>query len=207
MAVITISRQFGAGGKTLGKLVAKKMGYSLADEDIIQKVADKVNVSKDCVKFIEQEAGGTLLKFMSGLVAKNYIERILGVDKGHIDEEVYVDALREIITHAAREDNVVIVGRAGQYILQDHPKAFHVLLVAEKEDRIKFMEKHYSLSRTEAENVVDVYGKRRTNLYRMFGKQDYDQPSLYHIVLNMSKLNMDMDRAAELVTGMISCPA
>ncbi|MGE0087564.1 MAG: cytidylate kinase-like family protein [Desulfococcaceae bacterium] len=204
MAVITISRQFGAGGRTLGKLLAKKMGYTLADEDIIQKVADKVNVSKDCVKSVEQEAGGPLLKFMSGLVAKNYIERILGGDKGYIDEEVYVDALREIITHAAAEDNVVIVGRAGQYILQDHPKAFHVLLIAKKEDRVKFMEKHYRLSRSEAEKVVDVYEKRRINLYRSFGKQDYEQPGLYHMVLNMSK--MDMDMAEDLVYRMVSRP-
>jgi len=205
MAVITISRQFGAGGRTLGKLLAKKMGYTLLDEDLIQKVADKVNVSKDWVRSIEQEAGGTLLKFMSGLVAKNYIERILGGDKGYIDEEIYVDALREIISQAAAEGNVVIVGRAGQYILQDYPGAIHVLLVAEKEDRLKFMEKNYSLSRQEAENVVDVYEKRRINLYRIFGKQDYDRPGLYHMVLNMSR--MDMDKALELVTGMLSCPA
>ncbi len=204
MAVITISRQFGAGGRTLGKILSKKMGYALVDEDIIQKVADRVNVSKDCVKSIEEEAGGKLLKFMSGLVAKNYIERILGGDKGYIDEEVYVDALREIITQAAAEDNVVIVGRAGQYILQDHPGAFHVLLIAKKEDRLKFMEKNYRLSRPEAEKVVDVYEKRRINLYRSFGKQDYDMPDLYHMVLNMSRLDMDM--AEDLVTRMVSRP-
>ncbi|MEZ4526306.1 MAG: cytidylate kinase-like family protein [Desulfobacterales bacterium] len=204
MAVITISRQFGAGGRTLGKLLAKKMGYTLVDEDIIQKVADRVNVSKDCVKSIEEEAGGKLLKFMSGLVAKNYIERILGGDKGFIDEKIYVDALREIITQTAAEDNVVIVGRGGQYILQDYPGAFHILLIAKKEDRLKFMEKNYRLSRPEAEKVVDVYEKRRINLYRSFGKQDYDMPDLYHIVLNMSRL--DMDTAEELVTRMVSRP-
>lgn len=202
MAVITISRQYGAGGKTLGQLIAKKLGYTFFNEDIIQMVADKANVSKDWVKDIEKEAGGGLQKFMSGLISKNYLERILGKEKGFLDEEIYVDILHKVIAKIAEEDNVVIIGRGGQYILQDHPDAFHVLLIAEKLDRINFMKKHYNLSYGEATQVVDVQGRRRTKLYKMFGKKDYDQPELYHVVLNMTKLSMD--EASEFVYRMVA---
>ncbi|GBC60822.1 cytidylate kinase-like family protein [Desulfonema ishimotonii] len=202
MAVITISRQFGAGGKTLGKVLAKKLGYELVDEDIIQMVADKANVSTDWVESTEKEAGGKLLKFMSGLISKSYVERILGDDKGYMDEEIYVNALRDVIQQVAKEDNVIVVGRGGQYVLQDHPGAFHVLLIADMADRITFMENHYDLSHEEAKRVVEQQGSRRANLYRKFGKEDYDLPNLYHVVLNMSKL--DMDKASDFIFRMVS---
>lgn len=191
MAVITISRQFGAGGKTLGEMVAKELGYQFVDEEIIYLVAKKAKVSTHWVESIEKEAGGKLLKFMSGLVRKSFVERILDDKRGYIDEEIYVDLLNKIITQIAEEGNAVILGRGGQYILRDAEDAVHVLLIADMEDRIKFMEERYDLSRTQAIQTVNREDKRRVNLYRKFGKEDYDQPELYHLVLNRSKLDLD----------------
>lgn len=201
MAVLTVSRQFGAGGRTLGKHVAEKMGFTLIDEDMVGKVAERAKVSKNWVRSIEKEAGGSLLKFMSYLVPQRYVNQILDDTRGYIDEEVYVSTLTEIINELAREDNCVIVGRAGQYILRDHPTAFHVLLVAEMPDRINFMVDHYKLKPEEAKTVVRVREKRRVNLYRKFGREDYNDPHLYHFVLNMSKLSMD--QASDLVCELI----
>ncbi|MDY7036568.1 MAG: cytidylate kinase family protein, partial [Thermodesulfobacteriota bacterium] len=60
MAVITISRQFGAGGKTLGEMIAKELNYRFLDETIIQEISKKAKVSKDWVKSVERTAGSTL---------------------------------------------------------------------------------------------------------------------------------------------------
>ena len=201
MAVLTVSRQFGAGGRTLGKHVAEKMGYTLIDEDMVGKIAERAKVSKNWVRSIEKEAGGSLLKFMSYLVPQRYVNQILDDTRGYIDEEVYISTLSEVINELAKEDNCVIVGRGGQYILRDHPTAFHVLLVAEMPDRINFMVEHYKLKAEEAKTVVRVREKRRVNLYRKFGREDYNDPHLYHFVLNMSKLSMD--QASDLVCELI----
>jgi len=189
MSVIVISRQFGAGGKTLGEMVSQKLEYTFVDNEIIQMVAKKAKVSRNWVESIEKEAGGKLLKFMSGLVRKSFIERILDNQRGYIDEEIYVDLLHEIISQIAEEGNVLILGRGGQYVLRDHSNVFCVLLIAEKADRIRFMEEHYDLSPAQALQSVNREDKRRVNLYRKFGKENYDQPDLYHLVLNMSKLS------------------
>ncbi|MDF1591238.1 MAG: cytidylate kinase-like family protein [Desulfobacterales bacterium] len=194
MAVITISRQFGAGGKTLGDMVAKKMNYSFVDNEIIQMVAKKAKVSTHWVESIEKEAGGKLLKFMTGLVSKNLVERILDEKRGYIDEEIFVDLLNKIIVQIADEGNAVILGRGGQYILRDREDTFHVLLIAHLNDRIRFMEEHYDLSTAQATQAVNREDKRRSNLYRKFGKEDYDHPDLYHLVLNMSKLTLEKAR-------------
>ncbi|MDM8524278.1 cytidylate kinase-like family protein [Desulfococcaceae bacterium HSG8] len=194
MAVITISRQFGAGGKTLGKMISAKLGYTLVDNEIIQMVAEKAKVSTDWVESIEKEAGGKFLRFISGVVPKSLVDRVLDEKRGYIDEEIYVDLLHNIISKLADGGNVVIVGRGSQYILKDHKDTYHLLLIGEKDDRVKFMEDHYDLTPRQAQQIVDMEDKRRINLYRKFGKKDYDHPELYHLVLNMSKINLDTAR-------------
>lgn len=202
MSVITISRQFGAGGKTLGKMISAKLGYTLVDNEIIQMVAERTKVSSNWVESIEKEAGGKFLNFISGVVPKSLVDRVLDDKRGYIDEEIYVDMLHEIIRRLADEGNVVIIGRGGQYILKEREDTLHLLLIGEKSDRVKFMEKNYNLSPKQALQAVEMDDKRRLNLYRKFGKKDYDHPDLYHIVLNMSKLSLES--ACEMVYKLIS---
>ncbi len=191
MAVITISRQFGAGGRTLCQMIAKKLDYRFLDDLIIQEILKKVRVSEDSVKSIERSAGGMLERFLSGMLSRSYMERITGNDKGYIDEVIYVDVLFEIITEFAKQNNVVIMGRGGQYVLSDFKGAYHILLVATKEDRIKFMRRYYNMSTEKAKQAVSQGEKRRANLYRKFGKENYNQPHLYHLVLNMSRCTLE----------------
>jgi cytidylate kinase len=201
MAVITISRQFGAGGKTLGSLIAQKLGYTFIDDAIINKVAEKVKVSDDWVHSIETEAGGKLMNFISKLVSKSFMERILDESKGYIDEEVYIDALKEVFDKFAEEGDCVILGRGGQYFLRNREDTFHVLMLAELEDRIKFMENHYNLLPTDARNAVMTRDKKRHNLYMKIGNENFESPGLYNITLNMSRLNMN--KAAEIVCALV----
>lgn len=202
MAVITISRQFGAGGKTLGNKLAEDLGYEFADNDILAKVAEMANVSTHWVETVENEAGGKLSRFISRMVSKPMVERILKEERGYIDEEIYLDYLVLIIAQIADEGNVVILGRGSQYILDDHPDAFHVLLIDEYDNRVTFIEEHYEVSRSDAAAWVSREDKRRRNLYQKFGKTDYDDPFLYHLVLNMGR--MDLDKAHRLILRLVN---
>ena len=200
MAVITLSRHFGAGGKTLGTMVAKKLGYVLLDDEIIKLVAEKAK-SSDWMDALEKESGGKLLPYISGLVPKGRMEMILDEKKGGVDEVISVDILQKLMLQIAEEGNAIIVGRGGQYLLRDHKDAFHVMLVADLEDRVQFMEERYNLSLKKALQVVNRQDKRRQNFYRLLGKVDYDQPDIYHLVLNMSKLSLE--KACELLTTLV----
>ena len=191
MAVITISRQFGAGGITLGKMLAEKFDYTFADTEIIKMVAEMANVSTNFVETVEKEAGGKFSKFISKMISKPLVERVLKDERGYIDEEIYLDYLVLIIAQMADDGDVVILGRGSQYILNDHPDAYHILLIDTLENRIKFMQKNYELSKSRATQVVRNEDKRRFNLYRKLGKTDYDNPELYHLVLNRSRVNLD----------------
>jgi cytidylate kinase len=202
MAVITISRQFGAGGKTLGKMIADNMGYSLVDEDIIEKVAQEYNVSEENIKSIEQEAGGNILDYIGRVSPwKRFMDRSLTDKEGYIDGFKYVELLYKIIGKIADEGNVVIVGRGGQYVLQTYPSAFHFLFIANRDDRIKFIQDRYEMSYTKAVSVVQNMEKRRANLYRYYRRKDYNSLNLYHMTLNMSLVSIE--KARDLVSRLV----
>ncbi|MGD9366710.1 MAG: cytidylate kinase-like family protein [Desulfobacteraceae bacterium] len=191
MAVITISRQFGAGGKTIGKMVSEKLGYTFVDEDIIQIIAEKAKVSPGWVESVEKEAGGRLSRIVTRMVSKPLVEKVLKDEYGYIDEQIYIDYLVVIIAQMAEEGDVVFLDRGSQYILNDHPDAFHFLLINTFANRIKFMMDKYDLTEQKATQVVKSEEKRRLNLYKKIGKQDYDQAQLYHMVINMAKVDLE----------------
>jgi len=193
MPVITISRQFGAGGRTLGNNLASRLGYTVVDEDVIEQIAQKANVSPEWIKSLEQEAGGSLQRYFSGLksVRESYLYKAVIDKQGYIDGHRYVELLYEIIPQLANRGNVIILGRGSHYILQNRPNTYHFLLVARHEDRIQFLCQNYDIDQNKAQQIVSRQDKIRTNLYRYFGKEDYNSPFLYHTVLNMSQLSLD----------------
>jgi len=203
MAVITISRQFGAGGRELGKRIADKLAYYYVDEDILEMAAQEVQVSPELKKIIEMEPGGKVQRYISKLnpFGQSLMERPLNDKQRYIDGFKYVELMHSIITRIAEEGNAVIIGRGGQYILQDFESAHHLKLIANEKDRIKFIVDKYNFSHKRAVQVVKGMQKRRVNLYSFFGRKDYDDLSLYDLTLNMSKLSMD--EAQELVYELV----
>ena len=195
MSIITIARQFGAGGKTMGSRVAKRLGYNLVDEEIVELIAQEANIEPEWVDSVAREAGTEKflkrMMFKFGPYRKGYVNVATEADPGFFDGNLYISLLHKIMPRIAEQDNVVIIGRGSQYILADYPDTYHFLLIADPEYRIKFMMDHYNLDRKQAQVVVDKQSKRRLNLYRYFGRTDYDQPAHYHIVFNMNKIAMD----------------
>ena len=202
MAVITISRQFGAGGKTIGKKVAQKLGYTFIDEDIVQLIAEKAKVSPGWVESVEKEAGGRLSRIVTRMVSKPLVDKVLKDDYGYIDEQIYIDYLVVLIAQMAEEGNVVFLDRGSQYILNDHPDAYHILLINTFDNRVKFMVERYDLTEQRATQVVKSEEKRRVNLYKKIGKQDYDHAQLYHVVINMAKV--DLEDAVDTIVNMVT---
>jgi len=202
MAVITISRQFGTGGKALGMMIADELGYDFADNDIIQRLAKEANVSAKWIRSFEKEAGSNLSRFISKMVSKRWLDRVLSDERGYLDEQIYLDYMVLIIAQIADEGNVVILGRGSQYILDDHPDAFHIFMTDEFEHRVKFMMERHDMTEGSAIRLVKNEDQRRKQLYQNLMKKDFNDPALYHLVLNMGKI--DLPRALKIVHAMVN---
>ena len=204
MSVITISRQFGAAGKTFGRQLADILGYYYVDEDIIERAVVEAYVSPEGRKIIESEPGDKLRKFISKLnpFGTSLMELPLSDKERYIDGFKYVELLNLIIPKIAKDGNAVIVGRGGQYILHTFAETYHLLLIANEEDRINFIEENYRVSRTKAVQMIKRMDKRRANLFSYFRRKDYDDPAIYNLVLNMSLVSIE--KAQDLVYKLIN---
>lgn len=203
MAVITISRQFGAGGWTLGERLSKRLGYRYVHEDMIKEVAAKAKVPHTRIKTIEKGGASKLMKFLDRIVTTSYVDRILSDKYGFVDEKTYVDVVRNIIQELHEEGNVVIIGRGSQYILGGYADVWRLLLVGDLDYRINFVMNRFRLSRSEAENAVKRRDQIRSRFLNFFSEADtHNAPLSYDLVLNMTRLSME--KAEEMVVTLIS---
>ena len=193
MAVITISRQYGAGGQTLGRLLADRLSYTFADSGTIQRFAREINSPAGRPVSFGRKAGQRITQ----LAATFPENKATSGQPGDRNGQMFLEHLVLIIAQIADEGNAVIMGRGSQYILADHPDTRHVLLINTVENRIRFLMKKNDLPERQATRQVQDEDLRRADLYRKLGKQDYDHPALYHLVLNMAR--MDLPTALDLM--------
>ncbi len=191
MAIITISRQFGSGGRTLGEKVAEKLGYEFLDDAIIQELSRRVVADKEAIADMKKNGSGLFSRLLSTMSGRSYMERLASDKSGAIEDAIYADALQDVINELAAHDNVVLLGRCSHFVLDGHPEAIHFLLVADKAQRVRFMQRHYNLSESQAYQEVLAGEKRRKQVYAKMGCTDSDDPYDYHMVLNMSRLSME----------------
>ena len=202
MAVITISRHFGAGGRTLGRRVANRLGYRYVDEDIIRQIALKAKVSRAQVRSFEKDGTTKLMKFLDKIISTDYIHRLTEDKYRYIDESMYLDAVREVIRDFYEKDNAVIIGRGGQFILQGYDHAYHILLVADMETKIRFLGKHYRLGEPDAKKAVERANDIRKRFLTIFAPPEmHDNPLVYHLAINMSRVTLEV--AEELVVRLV----
>lgn len=192
MAIITISRQFGAGGWTLGEKLRNRLGYACINEDMIKEAASKLNVSEGQISSFEKDGASKLMMFIDKMINTSFIDRHISDRYGYVNEKSYVDVVRKIIIELYEKGNTIIIGRGSQFVLKDYPGTFHFLLVQELESRIKFMMEKYDLSRSEAEKTIKQRDQIRERFLGFFADKEYaDNPLNYNMVFNMGRLKLE----------------
>jgi cytidylate kinase len=107
------------------------------------------------------------------------------------ERKKYIAFLNRIMTTMAWEGGYVLLGRGSQLVLKDHPKAFHILLVAEYEHRLRFMMEHYQLDEPQARKLIKEKERQRASVGTNIFETDINDPKLYHLILNTSRIPMD----------------
>ena len=202
MGVVTISRQFGAGGWTLGKKLCERFGFGLVTEEVIDSLARVQKVSPDWLKAVEMEATSKLLDAISSVVSTGLFYRSPSPEAEGYERKRYIEFLSHVMGEMADRGGYVIVGRGAQFVLRHHPKALHVMLAAEYEDRVQFLVKNYDLSLSEAEESVKEKERQRGSVASRIFQTDVNDPKLYHVILNTSLLPFDW--AVETVIDLVS---
>ena len=201
MAVICISRQFGAGGRTLGIKVAERLGYRLADHELMEKVSKELGISKEWFAVTEREGHGEGSLVSTRTVAK-ILNRIRGGDNDPDDLEAKVlGSFRRLIPETAAQGQVVFVGRGSQFYCKEAKDLIRILLVAPAEWRENFLIENHRLSAEEARTTIKDWDKNRSAFLKNITDRDPDDPSLYDLCLNTGHISMD--RAESLICELV----
>ena len=190
--LITISRQFAAGGSQVAKRVAESLGWRLIDDELVDRVAERAGVSREEVAALEERAP-TFIERLARLTALELPELFLPTaeaveefGEGHI-----VKITRALVEEIAAEGRCVVVGRASAAVLARSADTLHVRLVAPREQRIRVATERLGLDPAEAPRIVDERDANRARYHREYYDRDWNDPVHYDMVLNAGRLGFD----------------
>ena len=180
--IITISREFGSGGRFIGEEVAKKLGIKYYDKDIIGQIAEKSGFSP---KYIQENAE---LSPKKGLFAYAFAGRDI---TGKSVEDMVYEAQRKVIMEIAEKENCVIIGRNADFILKDREDVLNVFIHGDEPEKVKRICKLYHVTETDAIKMMADIDKRRMTNYRFYTDQKWGMAGNYTLSLNSSQLGYD----------------
>ncbi|HTK55368.1 MAG TPA: cytidylate kinase-like family protein [Gemmatimonadales bacterium] len=199
--LVTISRQFGAGGSSVAELVAQRLGWSLVDNDLIDRVAARAGLTPKEVAEQEETAPGLLEKIVTALAASS--QEILTPASAEslkpMEEPRLVQVTEKVVEELAAQGRVVLVGRAATAVLAGTHDAIHVRLVAAKGHRIGVVAAREGIDAAAAEAAIDKTDANRARYHREYYRRDWSDPAQYHVTLNTGILGYDA--AADLIVS------
>ena len=178
--VITISREFGSGGRTIGKKVAEKLGIPCYDSEIIQEMAKETGFAPDYVKEAGEYAPGSFLS--SALFNRMF---------GPTHEDILWEHQCNTITALAEKGPCVIVGRCADYILQDKADCLKVFIHADMKFRAERIVKVYGEREQSPEERLRDKAKRRAAYHRFYTNMKWGHAQNYHLTLDSGVLGLD----------------
>ena len=190
--IITISREFGSGGRTVGKLVAKQLGVPYYDKELVKQVALKTGFNE---KYIEQVGEDSREKSWLGHLFS--ASGMPGVMNGLSADDFLWTIQYQVILDLAEQGPCVIVGRCSDYILRDRPDAFHVFVHAAIPARAERIVRLYGESENSPEKRLEDKDKRRRLHYKHYTGREWGRSQNYHLCLDSGVLGIQ--RCADMI--------
>ena len=180
--IITISREFGSGGRFIGEETAKKLGIAYYDKNIIIEIAEKSGLSPE---YIQENAE---LSPKKGLFAYAFAGRDI---TGKSVEDMVYEAQRKVILELAEKESCVIIGRNADYILKDRDDVLNVFIHGDMPEKIHRIIHLHNVEEQEAVRMMADTDKRRMTNYNFYTEQKWGKASNYTLSLNSSQLGYD----------------
>ena len=167
MTVITVSRQFGAGGELLAELLASELGFKLVDRKAIVVALKDMGLPSQMIRLDEQ------------IVQNEEMEK---------RRRFYLTALHEYLISLSKRESFVLVGRGGQFLFKDKADAFHILACAPLNQRVQWIQEIYQLERKPASLLVREHDRRKKRYIRQVFDRVWLDSEIYDLVLNTKTL-------------------
>ena len=176
--VITISREYGSGGRYIGKLVAEKLGIKLYDKEFVEKLAEDTGLSEKYIEDNEQKRA-----FLE-ILNNGYYSGLNNSDDLFIKES-------QLIEEVANNESCVIVGRCADFILKDKENVLKIFIDSSIQDKINRATEYYKLDKNKAEKEITRINKLRANHYKYYTEREWKDPANYDICINSDSIGIE----------------
>ena len=196
---ITISRQFGSGGKEIGEELAKVLGVKFYDKDLISLAAKESGINPEIFANIDEQATNSLLYSLSlGLYSfGNNFNSTGGLP---INDELYI-LQHKIIKNIANESPCVIIGRCSDYILRNRTDVINIFICADMDFRLNRVRNTKKIGEDKLEQLIKKADKSRANYYNFYSGQKWGATENYDLCINRSKLTTE--QVVKIITNYI----
>lgn len=180
--IVTISREFGSGGRYIGKEIAKRTGFSFYDNEIITKAAQNTGLSEKYIREMGEYSPKKGL-FSFAFVGRNSQGASLG--------DMMYAAQREIILEVTKKEPCVIVGRCADYILRDREDCFHVFICGNEMEKKQRLKELYDFTEEEVLHKMKDMDKKRSTHYHYYTDRTWGEARNYMLALNSSEIGYE----------------
>jgi cytidylate kinase len=179
--IITISREFGSGGRLIGEKLAARLGVEFYDKSIIQLAAERSGLS---YKFIEQNEDNVTNSLLFNISAATSFAQAATYFDTPVNDKAYI-AQSEVIRELSK-NSCIIVGRCADYILRDDPALVRIFVTADLDDRVRRAVEEYNMPSVTAAEKIKKLDKNRANYYKYYTGQPWGSIRNYDLILNTS---------------------
>jgi cytidylate kinase len=184
--IITISREFGSGGRLIGKRLAEKLGVPYYDKELLDRIAEESGFCREMMEDAEKKAKNSFLYSLMSAMGTGEA----GPESLSLNERFFLaqfDTIRKI----AEEGSCVIVGRCADYILRGMPEATHVFVYAEEEDKIKRAVEEYGVPESEVKKMMKDTDKARANYYAYHTGRKWGEHVNYNLSIDSGYIGIE----------------
>ena len=187
--IITISRQYGSGGREIGEKLAKELEVPFYDNEIITRAAKESGFAEAAFQRAEQKATNSLL-YSIAMGLNSYGNQEFGFSALSIDDQIYL-AQSEVVHKMAEEGPCVIVGRCADYLLREKKNVVNVFIWAKLESRVKRAIEVYEMPAQKAAEQILKIDKRRANYYNYHANEKWGRADNYNLCIQSDFIGID----------------
>jgi cytidylate kinase len=189
--LITVSREFGAGGSDFARELGERLGWTVLDQDIIRRVAERLQLKVGTVERLDEHPPSWLARVTSALLIAPP-ELPVGIDTAHM---LHMDSVAEtaqnVLVEAAENPPLIIVGHSGQNIFANRPGSLHVRLIAPLESRVDRLAARFGWDRETATERANHIDADRAAYAQRYYHREWRDPLLYHVIIDTGRVSID----------------
>ncbi len=198
--VITIGRQFGSGGRIIGRMIAEQLGIDYYDKELLTEAAKSTGMNSDFFEAADERSPSFfsgLMSFSSGFHSGSFV-----VGNSPISNDNIYRQQSEVIATIAQRSSCVILGRTADYILRNQPNTISIFIHANIEQRIKrILERDKCTTADEARNLAEKKDKLRAEYYNFYTDKKWGDAKSYDLSIDSSKISVE--QVANIITAYV----